>query len=72
MLSSKDYVIDVFRKEIARKNELIEQLLEKQDLLEEKLVRMEQTLSYQPPAKKPEESSEAVMEKTSVSETPAS
>ena len=46
MLSSKEYVIEVFKEEISRKNSLIEQLLEKQELLEEKLVRMEQTLSY--------------------------
>lgn len=31
MLSSKDYVIQVFKEEINRKNELIEQLMDKQD-----------------------------------------
>lgn len=55
MLSSKDYVIEVFREEISRKNELISQLLEKQDMLEQKLVRMEQALSYEsrPPKASP-------------------
>ena len=36
----------MFREEIARKNTLISQLLEKQDKLEGKLTRMETVLSY--------------------------
>lgn len=46
MLSSKDYVIQVFKEEIGRKNTLIEQLIARQEELEEKLVKMEQILSY--------------------------
>ena len=45
MLKSKDFVIDVFRKEIARKNSLIEELLERQDSLERKLSRIETAVS---------------------------
>jgi hypothetical protein len=41
MINSKDFVIDVFRKEIARKNTLIEELLTRQDTLERKLSKME-------------------------------
>ena len=41
MLSSKDYVIQVFKEEIGRKNTLIEQLIAKQEELEEKLTHME-------------------------------
>jgi hypothetical protein len=39
-------VITVFREEIGRKNQLINQLLEKQDKLEAKLNRMEQVLAF--------------------------
>ena len=46
MLNSKDYVIQVFTEEIGRKNVLIQQLMERQEQLEEKLVHMEQVLSY--------------------------
>ncbi len=46
MLSSKDYVIKVFKEEIGRKNELIQQLYDRQEKLEQKLIRMEQILGY--------------------------
>lgn len=46
MLSSKDYVISVFKEEISRKNQLIEQLLAKQDELETRLNKMEEILEF--------------------------
>jgi hypothetical protein len=46
MLDSKDYVIKMFKEEIQRKNAMITDLLEKQDMLEEKLVRMEAILQF--------------------------
>jgi hypothetical protein len=45
MLASKDFVIDVFRKEISRKNTLIKELLEHQDGLERRLSRIESAVS---------------------------
>ena len=46
MLASKDFVINVFKDEIERKNQLIEQLLERQQQMEEKLQLLEDVLSY--------------------------
>lgn len=46
MLQSKDYVIQVFKEEIQRKNTLIAELLDKQDRLEQKLTRMETVLAF--------------------------
>lgn len=46
MLASKDFVINVFKEEIDRKNQLIEQLLSRQEQLEEKLQRMEEVLAF--------------------------
>jgi hypothetical protein len=46
MLASKDYVIGVFKEEITRKNQLIEQLLQKQDELESRLQKMEEILEF--------------------------
>ena len=46
MLKSKDFVIDVFKQEIDRKNKLVEQLLQKQEELESKLSKMEEILAY--------------------------
>lgn len=46
MLSSKDYVINVFKEEISRKNQLIEQLMAKQDELEARLNKMEEILEF--------------------------
>ncbi len=60
MLSSKDYVIKVFKEEIGRKNQLIQQLYERQEMLEQKLIRMEQVLSYDKPL--PSESVQSVKE----------
>ena len=45
MLKSKDFVIKVFKTELGRKNDLIEELLARQDDLERKLSRVEQALS---------------------------
>lgn len=64
MLSSKDYVIKVFKEEIGRKNELIQQLYERQEMLEQKLIRMEQVLSYDKPL--PPETAEPAKEHTKV------
>ena len=46
MLESKDYIIKMFSDEIKRKNQLIEELLEKQETLETKLVKMEAVLMF--------------------------
>ena len=46
MLDSKDYVIKMFKEEIERKNQLIRELLERQDLLETKLAKMEAVLLF--------------------------
>lgn len=46
MLASKDYVINVFKEEINRKNHLIEQLMAKQDELEARLQKMEEILEF--------------------------
>ena len=46
MLASKDFVINVFKEEIDRKNQLIEQLLESQEQLEARLQRMEEVLAF--------------------------
>ena len=45
MLKSKDFVIKVFKKEIERKNQLIGELIERQDELEQKLSTIEQCLT---------------------------
>ena len=41
MLDSKDQIIEMFKEELQRKNQLVEQLLEKQEYLEGKLHKME-------------------------------
>ena len=46
MLASKDFVVNVFKEEIDRKNQLIGQLLERQEELETKLQKMEEILSF--------------------------
>jgi hypothetical protein len=46
MLDSKDYVISMFREEIERKNQLIRDLLEKQDYLETRLTKLEAVLLF--------------------------
>lgn len=46
MLASKDFVINVFKEEIDRKNQLVEQLLERQEMLEQKLQKMEEVLAF--------------------------
>ena len=46
MLESKDNIIDLFKEEIHRKNQLISELLEKQEHLEQRLVKMEQVLMF--------------------------
>jgi hypothetical protein len=46
MLESKDYIIKMFKEEIQRKNQLIEELLEKQEQLESRLVKMEAVLMF--------------------------
>jgi len=46
MLASKDFVINVFKEEIERKNQLIEQLLEKQEVMDARLQSLEEVLSY--------------------------
>ena len=46
MLDSKDVIIDMFKEEIQRKNQLISELLEKQEQLESRLVKMEAVLMF--------------------------
>ena len=46
MLASKDFVINVFKEEIDRKNKLVEQLMERQEELEGKLAKMEEILAF--------------------------
>ena len=46
MLESKDYIIKMFREEIQRKNQLIRDLLERQDYLETKLAKVEGVLLF--------------------------
>ena len=46
MLASKDFVINVFKEEIDRKNQLVERLLERQEELENKLARIEEVLAF--------------------------
>ena len=46
MLASKDFVISVFKEEIDRKNQLIEQLLQRQEQMDEKLQKMEEILAF--------------------------
>ena len=46
MLASKDFVINFFKEEIDRKNQLIEQLLKRQEELEEKLQNIEEVLAF--------------------------
>ena len=46
MLDSKDYVIKMFKEEIERKNQLIRQLLEKQEYLETRLTKIEAVLLF--------------------------
>jgi hypothetical protein len=46
MLDSKDYVIKMFKEEIERKNQLIRELLERQDYLETRLTKIEAVLLF--------------------------
>ena len=46
MLASKDFVINVFKEEIDRKNQLIEQLLQRQEELDARLQKMEEILAF--------------------------
>ena len=46
MLESKDYVIRMFKEELHRKNQLISELMHKQELLESRLVKMEAVLMF--------------------------
>ena len=46
MLASKDFVINVFKEEIDRKNQLIEQLLQRQEQMDERLQKMEEILAF--------------------------
>ena len=46
MLDSKDYVIKMFKEEIERKNQLIRELLEKQEYLETRLQKIEAVLLF--------------------------
>ena len=46
MLDSKDYVIKMFKEEIERKNQLIRELLERQEHLETKLTKIEAVLLF--------------------------
>ena len=46
MLASKDFVITVFKEEIDKKNQLIEQLLQRQEELDSRLQRMEEVLAF--------------------------
>ena len=41
MLKSKDFVLKVFKKELERKNQLVEELMNRQEELERKLSRCE-------------------------------
>ena len=47
MLESKDYIIDMFKEEIQRKNQLISELLERQEMLEQKLSKIEAVLMFE-------------------------
>jgi hypothetical protein len=46
MLESKDYIIRMFKDELVRKNQLIEDLLERQDYLETRLAKIEAVLIF--------------------------
>ena len=46
MIESKDHVIEMFRKEIKRKNELVGDLLLRQEQLENQLARLQQVMEY--------------------------
>lgn len=46
MLDSKDYVISMFKDEIERKNQLIRELLERQEYLETRLSKVEAVLLF--------------------------
>lgn len=46
MLDSKDYVISMFKEEIERKNQLIRELLERQEYLDTRLSKMEAVLLF--------------------------
>ena len=47
MLDSKDYIINMFKGEIQRKNQLITELLERQELLESRLTKIEAVLLFE-------------------------
>lgn len=46
MLDSKDYIIKMFKEEIERKNQLIRDLLDKQEFLETRLSKIEAVLLF--------------------------
>ena len=46
MLDSKDYVIKMFKEEIERKNQLIRELLERQEYLETRLSKVEAVILF--------------------------
>ena len=46
MLDSKDYIIKMFKEEIERKNQLIRDLLDKQEFLETRLTKIEAVLLF--------------------------
>lgn len=47
MLDSKDYIINMFKDEIQRKNQLISELIERMELLESKLTKVEAVLMFE-------------------------
>ena len=47
MLDSKDYIINMFKNEIQRKNQLITELLDRQELLESRLTKIEAVLLFE-------------------------
>jgi hypothetical protein len=48
LVEEKDKVIEVLRDELRRKNKQVLAFIERQTLLESRLQRMEETLSYEP------------------------
>jgi len=47
MLDSKDYIINMFKDEIQRKNQLISELIERMEMLESKLTKVEAVLMFE-------------------------
>ena len=46
MLESKDFIINTFKSEIQRKNQLISELLDRQEVLEQRLAKLEAVLMF--------------------------